>query len=175
MSNWFSPVFSGEYQPKALHPEILDHLAQRIESGLWPMASKLRNRYEIVTKNDDALRFKSTNILTGINIGLNDVMLKIDREQGAVRFLVTYWTWTSYCVALSGSIGLVLLAVLVLTYIFSPNSEQIPAVALWMFGSMILFWGGIWPWLLTGLHKGPAKLCIERILDEANQDRSHSC
>jgi len=109
MFNVFHPTYTGTHKPKSLSSDFITNLAKRIRSpGLFPPASKRRNRYEIVEQKQDSLRFRSVSFLTSIHIGLNDVTTRTDRKTGEIRYDVSYWTWAKYTLGLCFFIGLVL-------------------------------------------------------------------
>lgn len=164
----FLPVTQGDYA-SAVSPNLLAGLADRVRSGLFPMASAKRNAYEVVTQTSDSLRFRSTGLLSGINVGLNDVTVSMDRSTGGVHYQIKYWTWAKYCVLLC--LTLFLLGLFCLTVgrtIFPPawfvEVDRSPVMA-W---SMLGFWGLAWPWILIAMHKPNVRKCLVRIMDEVN-------
>ncbi len=172
MNSTFHPSFNGVYHPESMPDDFLDKIAERIASGLFPLAPPSRNRYEVVERTDDSLRFRSRGLLTGINIGLNDVRLRIDGDAREIRYEVSYWTWAKYsiylCLGIGGLLGIVMIALSFGWYIFPmnlyPSNYLITTVGL----PMIIFWGLIFPWILIALHKRPASRCLMNIFDEAN-------
>jgi len=165
----FKPVFEGTYKPTQLHPQILEAFASRISGpGLFPGASSQRNRYELTEAAPTRLSFQSANLGTGINVGLNEVELTMDPEREEISFRVRYWTWTRYCLFLSGAISLFLAAFVCVPLQASDALPEGAAGGWVLFGIvlMLLFWGMLWPWMLVALHKKPAKRCLLRLLDE---------
>ena len=75
-----SPYFSGSYEPRSCTNDFLETLTQRVESKFFTMALDAQSQYKITESSADSLKFHSTNILTGINIGLNDISIKVDPE-----------------------------------------------------------------------------------------------
>ena len=163
----FTPITSGTYVAE-LSSDFLSALADRVRSGLFPIAAASRNAYEVVSQDQQALRFRSTNLWTGINVGLNDVTVSLD-DSGQVKYTIKYWSWTKYAVALC--MTLFLIAVLSLTV----GRAVLPAAwfvefdnAPWFGISMLVFWGLLWPWILTAMHKKHARGCLEDILNDVN-------
>lgn len=168
----FHPSFRGVYRPEVLADDFVARLAARVESGLFPMASAGRNRYTITERLQTRLRFRSVGLLTGINVGLNDVAIRADGRAPEVSYEVSYWTWAKYNLFLAAGIadvlGLVLLATLLGVPMFQIDVNLPTNVMLLIFVPMILFWGVLWPWILIALHKRPAAGCLTRIFDEVN-------
>jgi hypothetical protein len=164
MMSLFIPRFTGEFTPEAISSAFLEKLAHRVRTGLFPMASPRRNAYRITTQTDNSLQFRSANLLTGINVGLNDVTVTIDNKTGSINYKVSYWTWATYCICLSLLIGVCLVGAKY--YIPSGYYPDINENSL--FWPLIVFCCLIWPWVLIAIHKGPARKCLNRILDEVN-------
>ena len=176
----FSPSFTGVHKPDRLSSDFIAKLAKRIRSAaLFPFASKRRNQYRTVEQTEDSLWFRSTGLLTGINIGLNDVRIHIHRNAGEIRYDVSYWTWGKYCIYLCLGPGLLLGLFLVTPffglYVFPADwYPPLKVIKTWGIPS-IIFWGLIWPWMLIQLHKRAAAKCLTRIFDEVNeQDNSEN-
>jgi len=172
MSSPFRPEYSGVYKPLSLRDDFIEKLAARVDKGLFPVASSARNRYRVVERSDDSLRFCSVGLPTGINIGINDVNIQVARQSGEIRYGATYWTWARYniflCLGIGLSLGVVLLTPLLGLYLLP--KEQYPPLSVMKIAilPMVIFWGLAWPWILVLIHKRPAKRCLTRILDEVN-------
>ena len=169
MLHAFEPHVSGEYRPPSLSSQLLDNLEERVRNGLFPMAKPRRNAYKVVSRTEDSLRFRSTNVLSGINVGLNDVSLTLDVDRGVARFDIRYWTWAKYGIGLCLSIfGLIVLLLTVGRALFPPawfmNADRMPILKWTMLG----FFGFAWPWILVAMHKRPVRRCLVGILDEVN-------
>lgn len=89
MLTFFHPSFEGVYEPKRPTADFMGRMADRVRSaGLFPTAAERRNRYEVVSQSQTAVRVRSTNLLTGINVGLNDIALAtVDGGRG-IRYTV---------------------------------------------------------------------------------------
>ncbi len=178
MLGLFHPSFEGEWRPGRLAADLTERLAGRVRSGLLPAAKARRNRYELLTETNDSVRFRSVTFLTGINIGWNDVEVRIDRRSGSATFSVRFWSWTRYCVLLGLALGLVFAALVVLPVLlevylfpesFYPSREEVLLIAL----PMMAFWCLLWPWLLVAMHKKQARRAFVRLLDEVNVPTSN--
>ncbi len=174
MSSRFQPRYSGSHKPESLCNDFIQKLRARVNKGLFSMASSRRNQYKIVEQSETSLHFCSSSLLTGINIGLNDVQIQVDQTSGEIRYDVSYWTWAKYSIFLCLGIGLVLgfflLTPLFGLYLFP--KDQYPPLIVMKVGiiPMVIFWGLVWPWILIPLHKGPASKCLAKILDEVNME-----
>ena len=170
----FHPSFSGSYRVGDLDAAFLDRLAVRVEKGLLPAAPASRNRYRVVARSERALRFCSSGVWTGINIGLNDVLIRVGAD-GEIDFEGEYWTWARYCVYLALGLGVLLGVVLIppiLGVELLPVRYSVPrAQALSLGLPMIVFWALLWPWLLVRWHRKHAVACLLRILDEVSADQ----
>lgn len=172
MFSWFHPSFDGVWQTERVAEDFSNRLAQRVKTGLFPSARAIRNRYELVGHSDDLVHFRSTTILTGANVGFNDVEVRVDRSKNQLRYSVTYWTWARYCVFLGLGLALAIPAV-----VFGPGLIGLELPQNWLpepkqflvFGvPMIVFWCLIWPWVLIALHKPNARRGFELLLEEVN-------
>jgi|688.fasta_scaffold26815_8 hypothetical protein len=168
----FSPVTSGIFIAK-LNSNFISELAERVRGGLFPLASKHRNAYEVIAQSHNTLHFRSSNFWTGINIGLNDVFVKLNQAD-QVEYTIRYWTWTKYVVVLG--IALFLVGVVAIT----AGPKILPAVwfvevkrSPWIGISMLVFWGLLWPWGMVAIHKRSVRRCFEQILDAVNRGCSN--
>jgi hypothetical protein len=73
----FSPVTSGTFFAK-LPSNFISGLSERVRGGLFPMAARHRNAYEIITQSDNTLHFRSTSFWTGIHVGLKRRIREIE-------------------------------------------------------------------------------------------------
>lgn len=169
----FTPVTSGTISV-GVSPNFISALAERIRCGLFPMAAENRNAYEVISQNERALQFRSTNIWTGINVGLNNVTVNVIQPD-RIEYTIRYWTWTKYAIATCLSLfltGVLAITVgrIVLPAAWFAEFDKSP----WIGISMLVFWGLLWPWVLTAMHKKSVRSCFERILDEVNESNTLS-
>ena len=138
MLNFLHPSFEGIYKPDNLSPRFIDKIASRIQStGLLPKAAKGRNQYEIVERTDHSLRLKAVGLLTGINVGLNDVSLQVNNSNGEVHYRISYWTWAGYCVFLGIVIGIFFILV---EFIFPADWYPPELIKKYIFYPFVGFW-----------------------------------
>ena len=164
----FTPVTSGIFATE-LAPNFLPALAERVRRGLFPMSGTSRNAYEVIELDETGLRFRSTNLWSAINVGLNDVSVNL-RDSNELEYTIRFWTWTKYAALLCLTIFvLLLLALTVGRSVFPPAWFADFDKAPWLGSSMLIFWGPLWPWLLTAMHKKSVRYCLERILFEVNE------
>lgn len=171
----FHPSFEGEWSPENLASDFVRRMAARVRSGLLPAAKRRRNRYELLVETDESVRFRSTTLLTGANIGWNDVALRVDPRGRTVTYRVAYWTWARYCIGLGLALGLlfgVLVVAPVVTGWFPFPETFYPARAeVVYFGLPIMgFWCLVWPWVLIAMHKRPARAGFLGLLEEINSE-----
>lgn len=179
MLGLFHPSFEGVWAPESLSGDFARRMAQRVRSGLLPAAKRRRNRYEVLSDTDESVRFRSTSVLTGANIGWNDVELRVDSRQRVVRYRVSYWTWAGYCVGLGLVLALAFAALVVAPVLtgsylldesYYPSRSEVLFVAL----PIMAFWCLLWPWILVAMHKRPARAGFENLLNEVNVEGSAS-
>jgi len=162
------PQFDGTIEVEPVPADFAARLARRVEDGLFIRGSRRRANYVVRERDDDVITFGAADLWTAMNIGLNDVEVRRVGD-GRLTYRVSYWTWTGYCVALGAAIGLVLVG----AYLLWPGmaadvgAARFGAVIFW---GNVIFWCGLWPWILTVLHKRPAARCLERILREELED-----
>jgi hypothetical protein len=124
-----------------------------------------------VDQSEGELRFRSEGLLTGINIGWNDVQVLIDLspetpgDRPKVHYRVTFFNWAAYGAGLCGFIAICLIAA---ASVFGRKHLGEYPAAKTIFWIMVVFWGFVWPWILVALHKRPAAKALERLLDEVN-------
>jgi hypothetical protein len=156
------PRFEGEIEIPSLPPDFPSRMERRVELGLFVKGSRSRANYRVVARDENGVEFQAADVSTAINLGLNDVVLRRSAP-GRIAYRVTYRTWTGYVVAIGATVGIVL----ALGYFLIPVMRQAigsrpgaPA----FFWTALAFWGLLWPWILTGLHKRFAARALERIL-----------
>ena len=106
----FSPTFAGTVRIRTPHTEFLARLQRRIETGFLTGMPPRRSRYSIRQHSDRELTFDADDVMTALNVGLNHVEVRIS-EDSRLEYVVTYWRWAAYCVALCASISLLCVAV----------------------------------------------------------------
>ena len=171
--NLFTPVTSGTFSAK-LSPDFISALGERVRRGLFPMSAGNRNAYEVIAQTESTLQFRSTNFWTGINVGLNDVSVSLNQPD-RVEYTIRYWTWTKYAVALCltlflAGVSAITIGRMVLPAAWFAEFDRSP----WIGISMLVFWGLLWPWVLTAMHKKSVCSCFEQILSEVNESNTVS-
>jgi hypothetical protein len=164
MVAFFSPRFSGSVRIQTAGTEFLDRFRRRIEAGFLTGMPHWRSHYVVTQYTDRGLTFRAADFLTAINIGINQVELRIPQEQ-CLEYTVTYRRWAASCVALCGLIGLL---GAVLFFLFPDLRAEVRRGGTAVFWGMVAFWGFVWPWLLVALHKPFAKRCLNRVLTEVD-------
>jgi hypothetical protein len=160
----FSPTFAGTVSIRTPGTEFMNRLRWRIDAGLLTGMPHRRSRYVVTRQTDRELTFRAGDFTTAINVGLNQVEVRIP-EDSRLEYVVTYWRWAAYCIALCALIGTALIAGFLLTPAMrSELAAQDGAVA--VFWGSVAFWGFVWPWLLIALHKPFARRCLNRVLAE---------
>ena len=158
----FIPYFTGEFKPNSSQMVLKENFVNQINEGLFPMAPQSRNHYKVIGNSEKRLHFKSTSLLTGINIGLNDVELLLDPDSNIITYKVYYWQWAKYCFSLSLALifilGLVMVSPLKVLMFQGENPSPL------IISSMVLFWGLISPCILVVFHKKSAKKCLQNLL-----------
>jgi hypothetical protein len=160
---WFVPRFSGRMRFAHVPGDFAPRLQKRVEDGFLVRGVRTRANYSIHTDAGE-VRIVANDYWTAINIGLNDVRLRSADEQH-VAYEVTFWRWTVYGLLLGGSILALLLGC---TLTIESVSAYFPVDPLARAGtwSIAIFFGLVWPWVLTEMHKRPAAQCLDRILRE---------
>lgn len=161
---WLLPQFEGHLTVDPLPEDFATLIQRRVESGLLAPGRLDRADYEITSKDRSGLTFVARGLLTTYNVGLNDVT--VDRSgANRIRYHVSYWGWTRIAVMH----GLLLGSVLALAFaLYPPMRRDVAAYphGLALVWGMAAFWGLVWPWLLSALHKPHAEQALRRILGE---------
>jgi hypothetical protein len=159
----FRPSFEGELAAREIPDDFFERIERRLASGLFVAGSRRRANYLVTAKSSDALSFEAQGFLTAYAIGLNHVVLR-RIARGVVSYQVSLARWTRYAVIHCGLLGLVLAVALS----FPSAREQVFAHAYGPFLAygMVAFWGGVWPWILTAVHRPFARRALERVLRE---------
>lgn len=172
----FRPQFAGTIQIRSPGTEFLERFERRVQDGLLTGKSHWRAQYTVTRHSDHELAFRACSFMTAINVGLNEVELRIQGDQG-LEYQVTYRRWAAavvgHGVALGGLLGIVLIACYLLLPGMQNEIAAQPGGAAVFWGSMV-FWGFLWPWLLAALlipmHKRFARQCLIRIIDEVDRE-----
>jgi hypothetical protein len=171
----FAPRTEGVVPVRSSAAQFLAAFRQRVAAGLLLGRPHPRSNYQVVEEGADMLRVRAADYWTAINVGLNDLELRLPCS-GSVQFRVQYWRWASYVLGLSGVLGLIglglLLTLHVRAYLTRDATGDLPGLSLdqnlavaW---AMVLFWGFAWPWLLIVLHKRPLRRLVERLVREVD-------
>jgi len=172
-----APSIEGVVPVRSSAERFLAAFRRRVAAGLLAGRPHPRSNYQVVHESAGVLRVRAADYLTAINIGLNELELRLP-SSGSVQFRVRYWRWAFYAIGLSGVLGLIGL-VLLLTfdargYIARHASARLPGLTidanLAIAWAMVLFWGFVWPWLLIALHKRPLRRFIERLVRDVDAD-----
>jgi hypothetical protein len=171
----FVPAMEGTAAIRAQAQPFVTAFVRRIETGLLPHAPRWRCQYRVTRQGDDRLRFQATDWWTALNVGLNDVELAVG-PGGRVHYAIRYWRWASYAIALSGVIGLALIAAFLVfdvrDHLLRHPESTIPGLStdqnIAIGWAMALFWGFAWPWILIALHKRPLRRLMNQIIAEVD-------
>ena len=173
------PIIQGTCSIKSPAPEFFARMKQRVAAGLLSGRLQSRSNYIITQVEPTLLRIRAADWSTALNVGLNELELHVT-QPGQVRYHVRYWRWAGYAIGLSAVLGAIGLAFLLLTdvrsYIEANPSRMIPGLSteqnLFLAWTMVLFWGGVWPWLLIHLHQRPLRRLLERVISEVDLGES---
>ena len=88
----FSPSFTGKIQIASLGPMFLEGKKARVQSGLLMGRPYRRSRYLVTRHTRQELAFRASDIVTAINVGLNEVTLRTVGDRN-VEYSVTYRRW----------------------------------------------------------------------------------
>lgn len=173
------PQIEGTVAIRASTGPFLQAFRQRVAGGLLTGRPHPRANYQVAEAGPDRLRVRAATFWTAINVGLNDVEVRLP-QSGSVQFHVRYWRWAGYALGLStvlGLIGIVLLLTLdVRGYVASHLTAQLPGLTIdqnvFLAWAFVIFWGFVWPWLLIAGHKRPLRRLMERIIREVDAQAS---
>jgi hypothetical protein len=142
--------------------EFLDRLRRRLDAGFLTGTPHWRSHYVVTEHADREITFVAADFMRAINVGINWVRVQIAEEHG-LEYVVTYWRWAAYCVALCALLSSV---VAVGVLLFQDLRTQIDRTGAAIGWGMVIFWGFVWAWLLIALHKPFSKQCLNRVLAE---------
>jgi hypothetical protein len=173
----FAPRVEGVVPIRSSAAQFIPAFSQRVAAGLLFGRTQSRSNYQVVEEGANFLRVRAADYWTAINVGLNDLELRIPAS-GPLQFRVQYWRWTSYAIGLSSVLGLIgvvlLLALDVRSYLARGTMTTLPGLSIdqnlavvWV---MVVFWGFLWPWLLVVLHKRPLRRLVERLVQEVDAE-----
>jgi hypothetical protein len=169
------PGFMGQTQIASPGAVFLERMKARVQSGLLMGKPHWRSRYVVTRHTQQELAFRASDIMTAINVGLNEVALRTAGD-GKLKYTVTYLRWAVYVVGLGALLGIAL----VMGFLFGDIEAQIdqyPPVAdpvlnrtvgFVLFWVLILFWALVWPWILVVMHRRFAKKLLSRIIREVD-------
>jgi hypothetical protein len=158
------PAFGGEITGRPIPDEFFARMDARIRDGLFVRGERRRADYRVRSFDRESLAFEAQGPLTAWSIGLNDVQL---RRTGptTLSYRVEYRRWNLFCVILGATIGAALAAAYALWPAVRHDVAAYPYGPFW-FWTLILFWAGGWPWLLTAAHRPFARRALVDILNE---------
>jgi hypothetical protein len=160
----FSPTFGGTVRIRTPRTEFLERVRRRIDAGFLTGEASGRSQYVVSQQTDCKLTFCAGDFMTAINVGLNQVELRIPEDQW-LEYEVTYRRWAAYCVALGALLGTALIACFLLMPGMRSDVAAYQGGAVVFWGS-VAFWGFFWPWLLIALHKPFAERSLNQVLAE---------
>jgi hypothetical protein len=169
-----TPQIDGTAAIRSTAGQFVEAFQRRVAAGLLTGQPHPRSNYRVVDAGMDRLRVRAADWWTAISVGLNEMELRL-AQPGVVHYRVRYWRWATYAIGLCGIlglIGLVLLLTLDVRGYFARNQAGSPflsieqnLIAAW---TMVIFWGGIWPWLLIALHKRSLRRLVAQIIGEVD-------
>lgn len=176
-----APRIEGVVPLRSSPAQFVPAFRQRVAAGFLLGRPHPRSNYRVIDEGAGLLRVRAADYWTAINVGLNDLELRI-APSGSAHFRVQYWRWASFVLGLGGVLGLIGL-VLLLTldvrgYIAHHATARLPGLSIdqnigiaW---AMVLFWGFGWPWLLIALHKRPLRRLVERLVHDVEAQATSS-
>jgi hypothetical protein len=170
-----TPQINGTVAIRSSAVQFLQAFQQRVTAGLLTGKPASRSNYRVVGEGPDSLRIHAVDWWTAINVGLNELELRLP-QTGSAHYRVRYWRWAAYVVGLSGILGLIGVALLltfdVRAYIAEHTASRLPGLStdqnLLIAWTMVLFWGFVWPWVLIAVHKRPLHRLVARLVGEVD-------
>ncbi|HZL84387.1 MAG TPA: hypothetical protein VFD07_03315 [Candidatus Krumholzibacteria bacterium] len=163
---FFLPQFEGHIAVPQIPRDFTARVAERVRTGLIAPGSRRRAEYEVESLSADCIAFRATALSTAIAVGLNEVV--VERKAAEIFYRARYWRWTLYCVTLGAVLFVILMAG---SFVWPQIAGSADRSLLFLHAG---FWGLVWPWLLTAMHKRFAARCLERILRELLQPSPQS-
>lgn len=167
----FRPAFEGDLKLSDLPEDWSERLQRRVADGFLVRGRRARANYRVVLASRDQLVLEAVDFATAYAIGLNDVELRRSGPD-SLAYRVSFARWNRYAVAHGVLLGVVL-AMASLHPSLQAQIESQPFGS-WIFWSMAAFWSLLWPWILTGIHRGFARRTLEAILLEELTDSEPS-
>jgi hypothetical protein len=162
--NPFVPEFEGALILPRVPDDFTDRIRERVKRGLFMPGRRTRANYAVRNASKDEIAFGAEDLLTAYNVGLNEV--QISRQgRDAIRYHVSFWRWTWLAVAHGAVIGLMFSVLFLVAPAMRHTLEAYPygPQAFW---TLVAFFGLIWPWALTAIHRRFADKALRRILQE---------
>ena len=171
----FLPIVDGVKAFAAAPADLKRRMTERVAAGLIPGAPAHRNRYRVTSEAPNALTIESQDLWSSAFVGLNRIELTLEPDGNGTRarFRITFWRWVRYGLAL-GSIFLTTMLVLLIVLPHLPAWTTGHAVErfglafcrIWIAG-FGLFFGLLWPFILSAMHRPRVKALFTKILSEA--------
>lgn len=172
--DFFRPRFAGIVKIRSPGAEFLDRFERRVQAGLLNGKPHWRVRYAVTRRSDHALAFRAGSFMTAINVGLNEVHLRIIGDQ-RLEYEVTYRRWAACVVAGGLALGGLLGTALIACFLLMPSMRGDIAAhdgGAAVFWGSVVFWGFLWPWLLAALlipmHRRFARQFLIQIIDQVD-------
>jgi hypothetical protein len=170
-----SPRFSGQVQIAAAGAVFLEAMKARVQSGLLTGKPHWRSRYAVTTYTQQELAFRASDIMTAINVGLNQVILRTPGNRN-VEYSVSYRKWAAYVVGLGAFLGIALVVAFLFwdietqidQYPFASDPVSNRTIGLAFFWVLVVFWAVVWPWILIIMHRPFARKLLNRIIREVD-------
>lgn len=159
----FRPSFEGAVSVARVPDDFFDRIERRAADGLLVPGERTRAGYRITARSTDSLEFVADGFLTAYALGLNHVRLQ-RTELTTIAYQVSFARWTRYAVIHGWLVGLAAGAPCLIPAVWRDVKAYTYGPQIYL--SMVLFWGLVWPWLLTAIHRPFASKALERILLE---------
>lgn len=170
-----SPRFTGTIEVASRAPAFFEAMKTRVRHGLLTGKPHWRSRYVVTGHTEREMTIRACDFITAINVGLNEVVLRAPGNR-SVEYSVSYLRWAAYVVGLGAVLGIAF----IIGFLFWGIESQLdryalvadPAlnrtIGLVLFWALVVFWAGIWPWILIAMHKPFARKLLDRIIREVD-------
>jgi len=173
--NVLSPRFNGKIDIASPTPAFFEAMKARVQVGLLTGKPHWRSRYVVTGHTEQELAIHASDFITAINVGLNEIVLRKAGDR-SLEYSVIYWRWAAYVVGLGALLGIALIVSFLLLgieselgrYAFGADPASNRTIGVALFCALVLFWGGIWPWILIAMHKPFARKLLDRIIREVD-------